>query len=315
MLKKTMTFNPKNYPFAIHRKMLLVGLLFCLLITYACKPEKNSRDPSDYELYISVSADKYPVISPDGSLIAYSHQHLEGIPPDDYPTGLYIMDVNGNSRKLIVRGLSYSSSWSPDSKWLTFSADGVIKIINLDGAVIRTFEGINNVPLLFPDWSSDGKKILMNSPYVVGGGVFISNPDLGPARQLFDQVKLSGFGAKWTHNMEKLIYEKVSQEWSGGEIYLIDTLGINDLRITNDNVDDRYPVLSSINDLIAWSRNVQITIMGIDGTKRKMLDYGQNPSWSPGSDYLVYSNANQDFTKEVLWKINIDGSNKIQLTY
>jgi Tol biopolymer transport system component len=226
------------------------------------------------------------------------------------------MDINGNNRKLIIQGDNYYPSWSPDNKWLAFSEKGIIKIINLEGTLLRTFTGLIKVPLFYPDWSSDGRMILMSSPYVVGGGVFVSNQLFNAVRQLFGQSNnWSGFSARWTHEMDKLIYEKVSNKWHGGEIFLIDTSGIMDLRITNDNVDDRNPVISNGSDKIAWSCLVQITVMNIDGTGRKRLDYGQNPSWSPNSEFLVYSNANQDFTKEVIWRINLDGSNKIQLTF
>jgi Tol biopolymer transport system component len=56
-------------------------------------------------------------------------------------------------------------------------------------------------------------------------------------------------------------------------------------------------------------------VMNIDGTNQKTPGYGQYPSWSPNSDYIVYSFANSDYTKEIIWKINIDGSNRTQLTF
>jgi Tol biopolymer transport system component len=291
-------------------KILLLSVIACVM--QSC--EDNDIDPASYEKYISISADQYPAISPDGTRVAYYHRCLEYPESVDYPTGLYVMDIDGSNRKLLAAGNNFTPSWSPDGQWLAYTAEGTIKIINLEGSVIRTFGGINNVPLFFPDWSSDGKMILMSSP-LVGGGVFISDTMLESVRQLFDQASFSGYVARWNHRMDKIIYQKYSHDWHGGEICIIDTIGINDLRITNDNVDDRYPVLSNTSDMIAWSSRVRITVMKIDGTGRKTLDYGQYPSWSPGSDFVVYSNANSDFTKEVLWQINIDGSGKTQLTF
>ena len=291
----------------------ILGLFMVVAFVQSC--EDNNIDPASYENYISVSADQYPAVSPDGMSIAYFHKCLEYPEPVEYPTGLYVMDIDGTNRKLLAAGNNFTPSWSPDGQWLAFTAEGTIKIINLEGSVIRTFEGINNVPLFFPDWSSDGKMILMSSPYVVGGGVFISTPMLSSARQLFAQEILTGYVARWTHDMDRIIYQKYSRDWHGAEVFIIDTLGINDLRITNDNIDDRSPVLSNTSDMIAWSSMVRITVMKINGTGRKTLDFGQYPSWSPGSDFLVYSNANSDFTKEVLWKIDINGSDKVQLTF
>lgn len=287
---------------------------FITVITLSCVPEGGPHNPAEYELDISISADKYPVISPDGSRIAYYHKCLKSNDAQDYPTGLYIMDIDGTNRKLIIEGEHWTPSWSPDGQWLVFTSNGTIQIINNKGEGIRTFQGINDVPLFFPDWSPDGKMILMNSPYVDGGGVFISDPQFKNVRQMFNQIQLSGFSAQWSPNMDRIIYEKVSHDWDGGEVFIMDTLGINDSRITKDNLDDTNPRLSN-NNKITWSRNVRIMVMNVDGTNQKTFDYGQYPSWSPISDYIIYSNANDDFTKEVLWKINIDGSNKTQLTY
>ena len=60
---------------------------------------------------------------------------------------------------------------------------------------------------------------------------------------------------------------------------------------------------------------MEIYIMSTDGSNRHRLDYGQYPNWTPDGQFIVYSNANNDFTKEVLWKIDINGKNKIQLTF
>ena len=294
-------------------KILIILLINLISIIYSCDDQKIN--PATYELYISISSDKYPSISPDGTQLAYYHQCLDYKQSAACPTGLYIQDIDGTNKRLLIEGGNIIPDWSPDGKWIVYTSNGVLQVINIAGDSLRTFEGINGVPLSFPDWSSNGKMILMSSSYVVGGGVFITTPLLENARQLFDQYLFSGFAARWSHDMDKIIYNKVSHDWPGGEIFIIDILGFNDLRITNDKADDRHPVLSNTSDMIAWSMNVRITVMRIDGTGKRILDFGQNPSWSPYSDYIVYSNANQDFTKEVLWKINIDGSGKTQLTY
>lgn len=295
-------------------QLILLQVSILSFIT-SCKPEDDIKNPANYELYISISADKTPAVSPDGNLIAYYHSSLEVPEPENYPTGLYIMRFDGTERKLVVRGMNYSPSWSPDGQWLVFTSNGTLQIINLQGDSTRVFQGVNNVPLSFPDWSQDGRSILFNSSYVNGGGVFICDPLFLTVRQIFNQYQFSGFSARWSSNGDKIIYQKVSHTWEGGEIFIIDTLGKEDNRITNDNMDDREPTISPNGGMIACSKNVCIYVMNSDGTNQHKLDYGQHPNWSLDSKSIYYSNANQDFTKEVLWKIDINGKNKVQLTY
>lgn len=295
-------------------KAFIFKLLVISSVCSCCDPEEFIN-PANYELYISISADKYPAVSPDGSLIAYYHESLVNPEPEDYPTGLYVMNNDGTNRKLLLQGRHWSPSWSPNGQWLVFTSGGIIQIINLAGDSIRTFPGINNIPLSYPDWAKNNKYILFNSSFVNGGGVFICDPAFINVRQLFDQYQFSGFSGRWTPNSENIIYSKVSHVWKGGEIFIIDTLGVEDKRITNDSMDDRDPILSPNGNFIASSKNVRIFIMNSNGTNQHKLDYGQSPSWYPNSSYIVYSNANSDYTKEVIWRIGIDGQNKVQLTF
>ncbi|RPH31618.1 MAG: hypothetical protein EHM93_12720 [Bacteroidales bacterium] len=289
---------------------LIVFLLFLLL---SCNPEDDTRNPADYELYISISADKYPAVSPDGNLIAYYHECLDYPEPEDYPTGLYVIGIDGTNRKLLLKGGHWSPSWSPDGQWLVFTSGGIIQIINLEGDSVRTFQGISDLPLFFPDWSKDGKLILFGSP-LTGGGGFTCTPDFKEVKQIFNFYHILAYPVKWAKE-DKLICSMHSNEWNYEEIVIIDTTLTNQVRLTNNNKSDRDPTFSSTGDFIAWSSSVQICRMNMDGSNKIKLDYGQYPTWTPDGQYIIYSFANSDFTKEVLWKIDINGKNKIQLTY
>ena len=60
----------------------ILGLFMVVVIVQSC--EDNNIDPASYENYISVSADQYPAVSPDGTRIAYYHRCLE------YPEPVFI---------------------------------------------------------------------------------------------------------------------------------------------------------------------------------------------------------------------------------
>jgi len=225
------------------------------------------------------------------------------------------MDFDGNNRKLLLEGNHWSPSWSPDCQWLVFTSAGTLQIINLNGDSIRTFDGLQDLPLFSPDWSIDGKEILFSAPLTLDGGVFKMSPDFLYVKRILNPQTNNGMYAKWSPDRSMIVYEKGSQSFQSVDIFTIDTALQSEIRLTNDDKDDRDADWSPNGNLITWTSNVRIMVMNIDGTEQKVLDYGQYPSWSPKSDYIIYSFANSDFTKEVLWKIDIDGSDKTQLTF
>lgn len=90
-----------------------------------------------------------PVWSPDGMHILYQHT-----------TGLYIMNSNGNSQRLVVAEAS-QGSWSPDgNKILFLHTDLGIQIANIDSSHRVSLSPIGNNAR----WSPDGKKIVMEAP-------------------------------------------------------------------------------------------------------------------------------------------------------
>lgn len=324
MLEDTTILKIDNKPFIptklIHKlffnsKMKVLKFLIILLIPIICScDDDHDKNPADYELYISISSDKYPSISPDGTQIAFYHKCIQDKQSAIYPTGLYIQNMDGTNKRLLIEGDHFNPDWSPDCKWITFSSAGVLRIINVKGDSIRTFNGLDNA-LHSPDWSMDGEKIIVSAPLRIDGGVFEISPDFLSIKRILNPITNNGMYASWSPDRSKIVYIKGSKSLKSVEIFTSDTALLFEKQLTSDNRDDRSPKWSPDGGRITWSSNVIVMIMDIEGENRKSLDFGNNPSWSPNSDYIIYSNANIDFTKEVLWKINIDGSERTQLTY
>ncbi len=298
-----------------HSKLFIL-LLFAIAIV-SCNPEGGLKNPANYIDYVDISRDLDPDVSPDGKLIAYYHQNLKYPEPQDYPTGLYVMNEEGTNRKLLLKGDHWSPSWSPDGEWLVFTSGGILQIINLEGDSIRTFQGVNELQLYSPDWSLDGLSILFSAPLTIEGGVFEMSPDFENVRRLLYPATNNGMYASWSPDRSKIIYTKTGQGQisPAPEIYIIDTALINENRLTENNRDDRYPVWSPDGHLITWSSNIEIYLMNSDGSNQRRFDYGRFPAFTPDSKYIIYCNANDDISKEVLFKIDINGKNKIQLTF
>lgn len=293
----------------------LTSLIISIILLFGCNPEGGLPSPDNYDIYIKGPKDQTPAVSPDGKLIAYYHFSNQSPEPVDYPTGLYVIDIDGKNRQKILTGNFNEPDWSPDGKWLVVNNNGTLIISSINGDSIRTYPGINSVPLDKPDWSSKNI-ILFSSSYVEGGGVFLTVPDFSITEMIFDSYSISGIEAAWSPDAIKIVFVKLSTKWQGGEIYTIDTVGTNEMRLTDNNEDDRNPVWAPDGNDIIWNTgNNYLKIMKHDGTSQRILTRGRFPSWCNNSENVVFCFPNSDFSKEVLWIININNKKQDQLTF
>jgi len=104
-------------------------------------------------------------ISPDGRLLAISHNNREFAPRDN--SMIYVLPIGGGVPRLVTpKAPSYWHGWSPDGKLLAYTAkrDGDFNIftIPVDGGEERqltTAPGLDDGP----DYSPDGRYIYFNS--------------------------------------------------------------------------------------------------------------------------------------------------------
>ena len=296
-------------------------ILLTIVAFTSCAPERGGPDPSNYEDFVE-EQDKYPVFSPDGVHIAYYHYSSRLPEPVDYPSGLYIIDKNGGNRTLVLAGQHENPSWSPDGQWLVFSSNGEIQKCRIDGTDLTTFSGLEGQhssfedALFFPDWTSDGRHILFDRAANKEGesNLYSMKSDFTNARPILGNIVIAGMDPELSPVNSRIAYMKASSEWRDWEIFVMDTTGSFDMRLTNNGADDRGPTWSPDGQQIAWSSDVTVYVMNADGTNQKLLTYGQYPSWSVNNE-IVFSYANTDYTKEVLYVIQPDGSKKEQITY
>ena len=297
------------------KAILLFVCIYAQLFLLSCIPEEGLPSPGNYIGHIELSTDETAAVSPDGNFIAYFHSSLESPEPVDYPTGLYVINSDGSNRRLLLAGGHWSPSWSPDGKWLVFTSGGTLQIMNVEVDSIRTFQGINQDPLQWPRWSLDGERILFSAPLLDSGGVFSMNPSFGDIVQILNPIENHGMFASWSPDRNEIVYEKGGMDYDGDEIFIYNINTKVESRLTNDNNDDRDAAWSEDGQLIVWSSNTEVYVMNADGNNQRRVDYGRLPAIGHNSQYIVYSNATSDYSKEVLWKIDITGKNKTQLTF
>lgn len=294
-----------------------IALTFVLILS-SCSDWYSSPGPikNTPTVYIVQGAqDLYPAFSPDGNRIAYFHG---ADTTKSYPPGLYVIDRDGTNRKLVLAGIHIDPSWSPDSEWLVFSSQGILQKCKINGDSLSTFTTLNGSlkypNFYFPDWSKDGKYIYFDNPFVSdGGGIFKTNTAFSQAKRLFKSTQF-GRNPRLSPAGNAILFFDWITGHDRSEIFVSDTLGNSVIQLTNNTRDDKSPVWSPNGNEIAWSSDVRISVMNADGTSQKEITFGNSPSWSVNNQ-IVFSYANSDFTKEVLYTISTDGSNRKQITF
>lgn len=110
------------------------------------------------KVFSSRGADFAPVLSPDGTKVAFSSSG------DGYNTDIYVCNVDGSNVQRLTnhRSIDSSPAWSPDGKRIAFTSGrtGTVQVytMNSDGSNQQriTYEGRYNDGA---DWSPDGRYI------------------------------------------------------------------------------------------------------------------------------------------------------------
>ncbi len=157
--------------------------------------------------------------------------------------GIWVMKADGSSQQAVTSSHGEYPSWSPDSQSLTYSGGSYydIRLVNLDGTGDEIVIG-DSAYEMGPSWSPDGKWI-----------AFHTQAD-------FDELEEPGMGPEM-------------------EIHLIHPDGTGEIRITNNQVEDAFPVWSPDGEYLMWVRHGQIVVARPDGSGLVEVGPGNFPSW------------------------------------
>ncbi|MCI0488870.1 MAG: LpqB family beta-propeller domain-containing protein [Blastocatellia bacterium] len=131
-------------------------------------------------------------------------------------------------------------------------------------------------------------------------------------------VVYDNFYPTWSPDGSKIAF--TSTRDGNREIYVINTDGSQEIRLTSNPASDWVPAWSPDGSKIAFvsdrDGNLEIYVMSADGSKQTRLTDNTaadvRPSWSPDSSRIVF-NSNRDGHNEI-YVMNADGTDPIRLT-
>ena len=235
--------------------------------------------------------DRYPAWSPDGKRIAFASDR-DSLRNDLLsPNDIYVMDADGGNQQRLTENPNndWYPSWSPDGKRIAFVSDREgrsnfeIYVIDADGGNEQRLTE-NRRDDMHPSWSPDGKRIV--------------------------------FGARREGHFENKFAIT-------NEIYVMDTDGRNQRRLTENLFNDWYPSWSPDSKRIAFAsdrkgdlQNFEIYVMDADGGNQRRLTNNRHqdwyPSWSPDGKRIAFSSAREGNFE--IYVIDAAGRNPQNLT-
>ena len=150
--------------------------------------------------------DSFPSWSPDGKRIVFVSErdgHFIGEFGLSYE--IYVMDADGkNTRRLTNnRKSEWAPSWSPDGKWIVFSADRKaddvnyeIYVMDKDGENLQKLTN-NRVRDTSPSWSPDGERIVFSSYRDGNAEIYVMDNDGGNQQKLTNNPGHTNGGPAW----------------------------------------------------------------------------------------------------------------------
>ena len=161
----------------------------------------NQRRLTDNDFY-----DTHPSWSPDGERIAFaSRRDGHFIGEFGLSSEIYVMDADGkNTRRLTNnRNSDWSPSWSPDGKWIAFSADRKgddvnyqIYVMDADGGNLQKLTN-NRVDDGSPSWSSDGERVAFVSDRDGNWEIYVMDNDGGNLQKLTNNPRHTNGDPAW----------------------------------------------------------------------------------------------------------------------
>jgi dipeptidyl aminopeptidase/acylaminoacyl peptidase len=149
--------------------------------------------------------------SPNGMEVAFSPTCAGGCGTlgDPYH-GIRVVDLANGDDRLLVSGDFFSPSldWSPDGSRLSYVADGLIHVVDLDGSNPAQVPGTSD-PVVTASWSPDGRRFV----YASGRTVSVIGVDGSDPTLVVPSTRARPFSPVWSPDGEEFAYRAGCSVW------------------------------------------------------------------------------------------------------
>ncbi len=263
---------------------------------------------------------------------------------------IWLADLNGENEVQLTTDENYESNWprvSPDrSKVLFYRAPKGSKENAYDQFSLWLLN-LNDQSLveLIPhgsygwqsqgvaDWSPDGANIVMAASKDKGRWHLYMTDENGKNPKRISKRESLYLDPSWSPDGSKIVFSAFPADYKGTklnnlEIFISDTNGNNEQRLTFDKLRDHDPYWSPDGNWIAFESEMhplywllgkwalRITHVNSGETKDLLNDGHVNtlPRWSPDSEQLYFHRLRfKEDKKFNVWRINRDGSNLVRI--
>ena len=312
---------------------IIINIIFLISLSTCSENPVEDQDPITIfpipPLYFS-----NPAWHPTSNWIAVVHAdsvdtNSDGI-DDDYFSGIWLINAETGQKKPFLDYNPSRYSWSKDGNKLAMVIRGQIYTINIPAIDPIEIDTASLTQLTFesgyfPSFSPDGDWIVYDSGQDSPGPNYVWKMRADGSEKKCISIKGTGEWRTpdWSPKNNLIVYQRYVGV-GGAEIFIMDSSGSSQIRLTNDLNNDRYPKYSKSGEVIGFlSQPVngprKIMLINSDGTNLRSVspDWAYLFDFSPDGSkivFVLYGPDSSAIGNGQIWMMNADGSNVIQLT-